>query len=186
VHGIATKPPLAWKATEALLRTTLGAPLPANAVQDWLDANAPHTYHSGLTTLWEDFRDDHEDLLEDGGTAEDWKRFMATWLPMKAGAGQAGAPAKQVPAAKAATKKAPVAKQAPAKKQAPATKRPAPQTQAAKTPATKTQVAKSPAAKVPSAKVARTAAKQEAPPKQAVRKATGNQTGASQAVECTR
>jgi len=131
VHGIGTKPPLAWKATEALLRTTLGAPLPANAVQDWLDANAPHTYHAGLLTLWEDFRDELSDLLDDDGSAEDWKRFMAAWLPMKAAAGKK--PAARKPAAKKPAAKKPAAKKQAAKK--PAAKKPAAKAPVAKRPA---------------------------------------------------
>jgi hypothetical protein len=153
VHGVEAKPPLAWKPTEALLRTALAEPSAASAVADWLDANAPHEYHAGLVSLWEDFSDELAELLEDGGAAQDLKRFMATWLPMKAAAAQPARekapPAKRAAAGKAAPKQTGAA-QAPAKKAAakkPATKKPATKKPAAKKPAAKKAAAKKAAAK---------------------------------------
>jgi hypothetical protein len=84
VMGFTAKPPLGWRAAETLLRTTLAEPPPEQPLTAWLDANAPHQYHSGLIDLWRDFWEERTSTLDEDARADDYRRFLATWLPMRA------------------------------------------------------------------------------------------------------
>ena len=105
VVGFAAEQPLSFKAAETLLRTTLVEPADDRLAEAWLDANAPHQHHSGLMALWHDFWEERTSTLHDDSGADDYRRFLATWLPVIAPAqARAKAPAKAKPPAKAISK----------------------------------------------------------------------------------
>ena len=41
-------------------------------------------YHSGLIDLWRDFWEERTSTLDEDARADDYRRFLATWLPMRA------------------------------------------------------------------------------------------------------
>ena len=82
VVGFAAEQPLSFKAAETLLRTTLVEPADDRLAEAWLDANAPHQHHSGLMALWHDFWEERTSTLHDDSGADDYRRFLATWLPV--------------------------------------------------------------------------------------------------------
>jgi hypothetical protein len=84
VFGFADRVPFGRKAAETLLRTTLSNRPPERVVRQWLEENAPHQYHAGLLELWEDFWNERETVLDASSGTDDYRAFMAAWLPMRA------------------------------------------------------------------------------------------------------
>jgi len=83
VFGFTSKLPLSPRTADTLLRRTLVGRPASGVVEAWLEANAPHQYHGGLKGLWDDFWDEREATLGEGATAQDYRQFVATWLPLK-------------------------------------------------------------------------------------------------------
>ncbi len=84
VLGLDLKLPLGVKAAETLLKKTCAERPDERLLRDWLDANAPHSYHDGLSELWEEFWDDLAQTLGATPSAAACKAFAAEWLPVKA------------------------------------------------------------------------------------------------------
>lgn len=91
VFGFTERVPFGQKAGEALMRGTLVARPEDRVVERWLEENAPHQYHAGLMGLWQDFWDDRETMLGERSSSEDYRAFMAVWLPMRAPAAKKAA-----------------------------------------------------------------------------------------------
>lgn len=84
VLGLQQRWPIGLQAAETLLRTRLVRRPEPQAIERWLEANAPHPYHADLLDLWDAFWEAREEDLDAGSTSAAVRVFAREWLPVRA------------------------------------------------------------------------------------------------------
>jgi hypothetical protein len=84
VFGFEDKLPLSLKTAVTLLQTVITERPSDRTFSQWLQANAPHQFQSGLAELWEAFWDERVMSLDEAADESEWRDFARDWLPVKA------------------------------------------------------------------------------------------------------
>jgi hypothetical protein len=84
VFGFADKIPFSMKSAITLLQTEIVDRPSDRTFTQWLDADAPHQFHSGLAELREAFWDERLMVLDEDSPRVGLAEFADAWLPVKA------------------------------------------------------------------------------------------------------